>query len=117
MVDHKVDFLVVLVEQNYPPSEADNSLKAGTAVTLNHSDSVTQVLHDQTVLGNVPASSQQLVHDRTPTCTVRSVKRQDGKLSQILVRAVFPSSETTATLPTGTVSVVTDPCLIRIRRM
>ena len=99
MASEKVDFLV---QQSYPCSETKSSLKAGAAVTLNQSGSVTEVVHEETVLGFVPASDQQLFQDRTPTCTIRSVKRQDGKLSQILVRAIFRSSEATAAPPAGT---------------
>ena len=98
MASEKVDFLV---QQSDPCPEPKSSLKAGTAVTLNQSGSVTEVVHEETVLGVVPASDQQLFQDRTPACTIRSVRRQDGKLSQILVRAIFLNSEATAAPPAG----------------
>lgn len=96
MASEKVDFLV---QQSDPCPEPKSSLKAGTAVTLNQSGSVTEVVHEETVLGVVRASDQQLFQDSTPACTIRSVRRQDGKLSQILVRAIFPNSEATTAPP------------------
>lgn len=55
-----------------------------------------QVLHDGAILGSVPIDQQHQLPGELPTCTVRSFRNQDGKLTQILVRAVLTSATTDA---------------------
>ena len=95
MVGQKVDFKV---QQGDSSPEASHSLKAGSSVTLSSSsDGATQVLHQGVLLGTVPADVQHHFTGQDVACTVRSVRRQDGNLSQTLVRAVFSSPEAAAT--------------------
>ena len=99
MAARKVDFVV---EQSVELEEAVTDLKAGSHVTLN--DDVTtgrqQVCCEGYALGQVPTDQQQQLEGSSCTCTVRSIRKQDGKITQILVRAILSSSA--AEPPPGT---------------
>lgn len=91
MTGRKVDFIV---EQSVELQEAVTDLKAGTHVTLDNdvSTGTSQVYCNGCALGQVPTEQQQLLDGSSCLCTVRSIRKQDGKITQILVRAVISSS-------------------------
>ncbi|DBA80566.1 TPA: hypothetical protein ACH3X1_007826 [Trebouxia sp. C0004] len=88
MSSQKVDFIVQQTEDLQP---ASTGLKAGAALTLSRTDSndLVQVMHEGTALGSVPNEQGRLLPVSLPACTVRSVRKQDGKVTQIVVRAVL----------------------------
>lgn len=92
MTGRKVDFVV---EQPDELQEAAIELKAGTRVTLSNDESIgrSQVHCDGQVLGHVPADQQQQLRGSSCICNVRSIRKQDGKITQILVRAVVSNSQ------------------------
>lgn len=92
MTGRKVDFVV---ERSDELQEAAIDLRAGTHVTLSSDESTgqAQVHCEGQVLGHVPADQQQHLSGSSCSCTVRSVKRQDGKITQILVRAVLSNAD------------------------
>lgn len=92
MTGRKVDFVV---ERSEELQEAAIELRAGTHVTLSSDESTgrAQVYCEGQLLGQVPADQQQQLSGSSCNCTVRSVKKQDGKITQILVRAVLSSPE------------------------
>lgn len=93
MTGRKVDFVI---EQRDELQEAAIELKAGTHVTLSCDEStgMSQVHCEGQVLGQVPADQQQQLSGSSCTCNVRSIRKQDGKITQVLVRAVIPNWET-----------------------
>lgn len=97
MAGRKVDFVV---EQSVELHEAVIDLKAGTHVTLDDDTSTgtPQVYCKGYALGLVPTEQQQQLKGSSCTCTVRSIRKQDGKITQILVRAVL-STSVAETLP------------------
>lgn len=92
MTGRKVDFVV---EQSDELQDAAIDLRAGTHVTLSSDESTgkAQVHCEGQVLGQVPADQQQQLSGSFCKCTVRSVKKQDRKITQILVRAVLSNSD------------------------
>ena len=92
MAGRKVDFVV---EQSDELQEAAIDLKAGTHVILSGDESTgrSQVQCEGHVLGQVPADQQQQLRGNSCTCNVRSIRKQDGKITQILVRAVISNSQ------------------------
>ncbi len=95
MSSQKLDFIV---QQTEDLQEANTGLKAGAALTLSRTESndLVQVMHDGTALGSVPKEQEHLLPVNLPSCTVHSVRKQDGKVTQIVVRAVLvpPSADT-----------------------
>ncbi|DBB03758.1 TPA: hypothetical protein ACH3X3_011066 [Trebouxia sp. C0006] len=95
MSSQKLDFIV---QQTQDLQEANTGLKAGAALTLSRTESndLVQVMHDGTALGSVPKEQGHLLPVNLPSCTVHSVRKQDGKVTQIVVRAVLvpPSADT-----------------------
>ncbi|DBA75581.1 TPA: hypothetical protein ACH3X2_009136 [Trebouxia sp. C0005] len=99
MSPQKLDFIVQQTEDLQP---ANTGLKAGAALTLSRTESngLVQVIHDGAVLGSVPNEQNHLLPVNLPSCTVRSVRKQDGKVTQIVVRAVLlPTSADTCQYP------------------
>ena len=99
MSSQKLDFIV---QQTEDLQQANTGLKAGAALTLSRTESndLVQVMHDGTVLGSVPNEQGHLLPVSLPSCTVRSVRKQDGKVTQIVVRAVLlPTSADTCQHP------------------
>ncbi len=95
MSSQKLDFIV---QQTEDLQQAKTGLKAGAALTLSRSESndLVQVMHDGIALGSVPNEQGQLLPVSLPSCTVRSVRMQDSKVTQIVVRAVLlPTSANT----------------------
>ena len=91
MTLQKLDFLV---QQADDLTEASTILKAGAAVTLSRTTSgeSVQVLHENNVVGAVPTDQLHHLQGDLPPCTVRSVRKQDGKITQVLVRATMVPS-------------------------
>lgn len=89
-----------VVEQSAELQEAVIDLKAGTHVTLDDALSAgrLQVYCKGSALGHVPTDQEQQLKGSACTCTVRSIRKQDGKITQILVRAVL-STSVPVTLP------------------
>ena len=99
MSPQKLDFIVQQTEDLQP---ANTGLKAGAALILSRTESneLVQVIHDGAVLGSVPNEQNHLLPVNLPSCTVRSVRKQDGKVTQIVVRAVLlPTSADTCQYP------------------
>lgn len=95
MSSQKLDFVV---QQTRDLQQANTGLKAGAALTLSRTDSndLVQVMHDGTALGSVPSEQGHLLPISLPSCAIRSVRKQDGKVTQIVVRAVLgPTSADT----------------------
>ena len=92
MTGRKVEFIV---EQSDELQEAPNELKAGTRVTLSndHSSGKAQIHCEGQLLGQVPVEQQQQLGGSSCTCSLRSIRKQDGKVTQILVRAVVSNSQ------------------------
>lgn len=92
MTGRKVDFVV---ERSEELQEAAIELRAGTRVALSSDESTgkTHVHCEGQVLGQVPADQQRQLSGSSCNCTVRSVKKQDGKITQILVRAVLSNAD------------------------
>ena len=88
----KLDFIV---QQSDDIQEASAAVKTGSAVTLSWNDSgdLLKVLHDETVLGSVPKDQAQHLQGDLPSCTVRSVRKQGCKITQIMVRATFTQAK------------------------
>ncbi len=94
--------LDLIVQQTGDLQEANTGLKAGAALTLSRTESndLVQVMHNGTALGSVPKEQGHLIPISLPSCTVRSVRKQDGKVTQIVVRAVLvPTSADTCQHP------------------
>lgn len=91
MAARKLDFMVRLPAEL---PDAPGSLKAGSLVTLLSldSDKTMQVQYEGRTLGHVPTDQQQQLANSSCACTVRSIRKVDGKVSQILVRAVTAES-------------------------
>ena len=91
MAARKLDFAVQLPAEF---SDAPGSLKAGSVVSLNSpdSDEILQVQYKGSVIGQVPTDQQQQLASSSCACTVRSIRKVDGNVSQILVRAVMAES-------------------------
>lgn len=87
----KLDFVVQQAEEL---QEASTSVKAGAAVTFSWTEAndLVQVMYDGTILGSVPRDQQHHLQVSLPPGTVRSVRKQDGKVTQILVRADLSSA-------------------------
>jgi len=94
--------LDLVVQQTGDLQEANTGLKAGAALTLSRTESndLVQVMHNGTALGSVPKEQGHLIPISLPSCTVRSVRKKDGKVTQIVVRAVLvPTSADTCQHP------------------
>ncbi len=99
MSSQKLDFIV---QQTEDLQQANTALKAGAALTLSRTEAtdLVQVLHNGAVLGSVPNEQGHLLPVSLASCTVRSVRKQDGKVTQIVVRAVLmPTSADTCQHP------------------
>ena len=112
MATQKQDFVV---QQSNTLLEADTNLKAGSEVALLAPDAtgVTEVHYQGTLLGLLP-SSQQHLSAPFYTCIVRSLRKQNGQITQILVRAT-PADAPVSHLPSmlisnSTSTLVPDVC-------
>ena len=92
MTGQKVDFIV---EQPEELQESAIELKAGMQVQLINDEATgrSQVYCQGQALGHMPTDQQQQLRGSSCTYAVRSIRKQDGKIVHILVRAVMPSSE------------------------
>ena len=88
MAAQKLDFSIQpLAESLAAPAD----LKAGSIVSLLNLDlgKTLQVQYKDSPLGQVPTEQQQQLEGSSYICTVRSIRKQDGKITQVMVRAVL----------------------------
>lgn len=92
----KLDFAVESIDQY---QDAVSTAKAGTSVTFQTDDTTSQLsVLDQNgaQLGHVPTLLQQALAADTFTATIRSCRRQENKVTELLVRAVADGGQQAA---------------------
>lgn len=110
----KLDFAVEGIDQY---QDAVSAAKAGTSVTFKTDDKTSQLsVIDQhgAELGLVPALLQQALAADTFTATIRSCRRQENKVTELLVRAVADGGQQAAVQLPGKSDIIPNlaPCKI-----